>query len=394
MVVQIDEYATGKASDPFFDCAAAAGRGFDRGAARLRAQVFFSGQRAAHDSSLSALSASCTRRRGGFLDRRICAICRCSINWSGSTRIFCARDPEMKALVEKGRDYSLEDQALMARKQREALGSRASRVSRVRRARADRNFHHAVLSSDSAADLRLRYRRGFASRRDAAHRVSAIREDAGSSLQRARSYMQEKLGVAPVGLWPSEGSVSDEALALAAECGFKWAATDNGVLARTLEARRRRRRHLSGVSVAARTAARCGMLFRDHYLSDLIGFEYSHMDAARGRRAFPGADSRELPAGATRWSRSFSTAKTPGNGIRSERPPVPARALPPHFRGSGSRSRHRFRGPGAFRAASAGAGFFRDRGSTQISTFGSAPRKTIMAWERLLEARRAYDEAS
>ncbi len=59
-------------------------------------------------------------------------------------------------------------------------------------------------------------------------------EDAREQLRRARSYMQEKLGTAPVGLWPSEGSVSDEALAMAADCGFRWAATDNGVLARTL----------------------------------------------------------------------------------------------------------------------------------------------------------------
>src|ERR1700685_2002379 len=59
-------------------------------------------------------------------------------------------------------------------------------------------------------------------------------DDARVQLERARSYMQEKLGVAPEGLWPSEGSVSDEALALAAECGFTLAASDNGVLARTL----------------------------------------------------------------------------------------------------------------------------------------------------------------
>ena len=59
-------------------------------------------------------------------------------------------------------------------------------------------------------------------------------QDAREQLCRARAYMQEKLGVAPAGLWPSEGSVSDEALALAADCGFKWAASDNGVLARTL----------------------------------------------------------------------------------------------------------------------------------------------------------------
>src|SRR5713101_653418 len=59
-------------------------------------------------------------------------------------------------------------------------------------------------------------------------------QDAREQLERARTYMLEMLGVAPAGLWPSEGSVSDEALALAADCGFTWAASDNGVLARTL----------------------------------------------------------------------------------------------------------------------------------------------------------------
>ena len=34
---------------------------------------------------------------------------------------FRAHDPELQELVKKGRDYSLEDQAVMARKQREAL---------------------------------------------------------------------------------------------------------------------------------------------------------------------------------------------------------------------------------------------------------------------------------
>jgi NAD(P)-dependent dehydrogenase (short-subunit alcohol dehydrogenase family) len=36
-------------------------------------------------------------------------------------------------------------------------------------------------------------------------------------LQRARDYIARTFGVAPVGLWPSEGSVSDEALAIAAD---------------------------------------------------------------------------------------------------------------------------------------------------------------------------------
>jgi alpha-amylase/alpha-mannosidase (GH57 family) len=90
--------------------------------------------------------------------------------------------------------------------------------------------------------------------------------------------MREKLGVEPVGLWPSEGSISDEALGLAVDCGFNWAASDNGVLARTL-----------GVNAGPEQTyhnylwdqggREIQLLFRDHFLSDLIGFQYQHMPA-------------------------------------------------------------------------------------------------------------------
>ncbi len=73
--------------------------------------------------------------------------------------------------------------------------------------------------------------------------------------------------------------MSDEALAIAAELGFRWAATDNGVLSRTLGAN-------AGPAEIYRPYAwrRDGreirMVFRDHFLSDLVGFVYSRMGAA------------------------------------------------------------------------------------------------------------------
>ncbi len=97
--------------------------------------------------------------------------------------------------------------------------------------------------------------------------------------------MRDKLGVEPVGLWPSEGSVSDEALGLAAECGFKWAASDNGVLARTLN-----REAGADVTYQAylwhQQDREIRLLFRDHYLSDLIGFQYQRMNAADAAEHF------------------------------------------------------------------------------------------------------------
>ena len=59
-------------------------------------------------------------------------------------------------------------------------------------------------------------------------------EDAREQLRRAQEYHEKVFGAKPVGLWPSEGSVSDQALAIAAEEGFQWFGTDEGVLGRTL----------------------------------------------------------------------------------------------------------------------------------------------------------------
>ena len=91
-----------------------------------------------------------------------------------------------------------------------------------------------------------------------------------------------------MGLWPSEGSVSDQALEIAADLGFRWFATDEGVLGRTKNIGFWRDASgypengpelytIPGNSRAA--IGRCFGFFRDHYMSDLVGFVYSRMGA-------------------------------------------------------------------------------------------------------------------
>jgi alpha-amylase/alpha-mannosidase (GH57 family) len=112
--------------------------------------------------------------------------------------------------------------------------------------------------------------------------------DARVQLDRARASHERLFGRLPAGLWPSEGSVSDQVLDIAAELGFRWFATDEGVLGRTLGVGFWRdpsgfpenadklyslwRIRMGGREIVG--------FFRDHYLSDLIGFVYSRMDAA------------------------------------------------------------------------------------------------------------------
>ena len=59
-------------------------------------------------------------------------------------------------------------------------------------------------------------------------------EDAREQLKRGLDMHQEVFGIRPAGVWPSEGSVSEEVLSIAAELGVKWMATDEGVLGRTI----------------------------------------------------------------------------------------------------------------------------------------------------------------
>jgi hypothetical protein len=104
-------------------------------------------------------------------------------------------------------------------------------------------------------------------------------QDARRQLELARDYCALNFGVAPAGLWPSEGSVSDDVFALASELGFEWAATDSGVLNRTLS----RSVPIEGLYRPYRWRQgrrSLGVIFRDHFMSDLIGFVYSKMDAA------------------------------------------------------------------------------------------------------------------
>ncbi len=111
--------------------------------------------------------------------------------------------------------------------------------------------------------------------------------DARTQLERGRGVFHDLFGADPVGLWPSEGSISPAALEMACETGFRWAATDEILLARAFG--KTVRRDPDGIPIepdwfyrpyaAVTKSGTIPVFFRDHHLSDLIGFEYSRWDA-------------------------------------------------------------------------------------------------------------------
>ncbi|MCX6090030.1 MAG: glycoside hydrolase family 57 protein, partial [Candidatus Atribacteria bacterium] len=113
------------------------------------------------------------------------------------------------------------------------------------------------------------------------------KDDAQTHIQRARDYSQAYWGETVHGMWPSEGSVSDEALSLMAENGVDWAMSGEEVLFHSLGYSPDRNEdgvvqngeRLYHPALFLTPGKRISVFFRDRFLSDLIGFSYQHYDA-------------------------------------------------------------------------------------------------------------------
>jgi alpha-amylase/alpha-mannosidase (GH57 family) len=201
---------------------------------------------------------------------------------------YLASDPVVSRLARKGADYTEQDKQDLCAKQIELLGRvlpeyrRAAATGQIEISATP--FYHPILPLLCDTDI------ARVSNPGTPLPVPAFRhpEDAREQLARARRYHERVFGRAPDGLWPSEGSVSEQALSIAAELGFKWFATDEGVLGHTLRAGFGRDsagvpsnpdKLYSPLRVVVGGREIVGF-FRDHYLSDLVGFVYSRMDAA------------------------------------------------------------------------------------------------------------------
>jgi alpha-amylase/alpha-mannosidase (GH57 family) len=99
-------------------------------------------------------------------------------------------------------------------------------------------------------------------------------EDAASQIQRAAAYFENVFGGKPAGMWPSEGSVSPEVIPLAQQAGIRWMASDEGVLFHSLAGGFDRSQLYQPYRVQFQNSE-ISMVFRDHGLSDLVGFTYA-----------------------------------------------------------------------------------------------------------------------
>jgi len=297
MVAQIQDYVSGHAHDPFFDVVAKPSAELTLADRRFALRYLFQanpvnmiGRYPRYRELWERYRTTCDRPEGAesyFVTRDYADLQVLSqLAWFDE---FFLTEPDIAALVQKGEDFTRDDQVLVIERQREILSkvlpAYAEAAKRGSIELSATPYYHPILpllcdsnaGAESSPGLNLPTRH------------FKRPDDAVLQIQRALDSHEALFGVRPKGLWPSEGSVSEEVLKLASRQGIQWMATDEGVLGRTLDFNFARHNgdhlHVDGAERLyniyryEKDDTRMHLVFRDHRLSDLIGFVYSGMPA-------------------------------------------------------------------------------------------------------------------
>ncbi len=198
--------------------------------------------------------------------------------WSGET---LKRQGVVRDLIRKGEGFTEGEKAALLDAQQEflrgvipfwkSLGS-AGAVEMI-----TSPYYHPILPLLCDTDSALEAGPQLNVPRPAFRRPADAAEQVRTALQRH----QEVFGARPAGMWPSEGSLSEETVRILSAEGVGWAAGDEGVLAASLAASGERAwwgGRLSYERICAAYQLRGegpALFFRDRELSDLVGFTYA-----------------------------------------------------------------------------------------------------------------------
>ncbi len=298
LISQIQDYAAGRAQDPFLRIAAKAAGDLSLEERRFALQYLFQANpvnmigrypryrelwEKFRSSGDSPERAEHYFRAEDFTDLQVLS----QIAWFDE---FFLDEADIAALIKKGRNFSFEDQRRVVACEQELI----SKVLPAHAAAAQRGgieisaspYYHPILPLVCDTNM------GAASSPGLPLPQNRYRhpEDAREQLLRGLNLHEQVFGIRPTGVWPSEGSVSEEAIAIAHNLGVKWMATDEGVLGRSLglffsrDAGGRLPAELAEKLYAIHKyedgQTEMNLVFRDHTLSDLVGFVYSGMAAA------------------------------------------------------------------------------------------------------------------
>ena len=195
------------------------------------------------------------------------------------------KDKKLQDIAAKGRNFTEEDKQYIIQKHRDIMAQVIPKYKEMQ----DRGqieitttpFYHPILPLICNTDAaRVATPEIILPKKNFKHP-----EDARRHVQKAIEYYERCFGRKPTGMWPAEGSVSEEIIPIMVDAGVKWIATDEDILANTLKIVIRKDFTTNDIHSDALYKAyrvknqdkEIDMVFRDKTLSDLIGFTYSHM---------------------------------------------------------------------------------------------------------------------
>src|SRR5579872_5074027 len=297
LVAQIQEYAAGTARDPFLELAAKPASDLSPEQKRQALQYLFQANpvhvigrypryrdlwERYHGAGENAARAERFFQQRDYTDLQVLS----QLAWFDE---FFLQEPEIEALVRKGHDYTREEQDFVIEQQSRLLQRVLPEYLAAEKAGvvelSTSAFYHPILPLLCDTDM------GAVSSPGRPLPQARFRhpEDAREQLRRGLELHQQVFGRRPQGVWPSEGSISEEVLRLAHEQGVQWMASDEGVLGRSLDFNFARNgagrlpehgaERLYTIYRYEKDQAEMHLLFRDHTLSDLIGFVYAGMAA-------------------------------------------------------------------------------------------------------------------
>ncbi|MEA5114269.1 MAG: glycoside hydrolase family 57 protein [Geobacteraceae bacterium] len=192
------------------------------------------------------------------------------------------RYPELAGMIAKGRNFTREDKRLLLDTHRNILREIIPLYRMLHeQGKVELSvspYFHPILPLLCDSDIAL----ASTPRTNPPGIRFRFPEDARAQVAGGIDYFREVFGFAPRGMWPSEGSVSDETLDILSDCGLEWAASDEGILAASLpEGLGAAKERLYHPYSFTRDGKDITLFFRDRQLSDLIGFTYSRWQPGR-----------------------------------------------------------------------------------------------------------------
>ncbi len=195
--------------------------------------------------------------------------------------IYQSRYPELKKLLKKGKNYSLEDRIRIIELQREIIRQIIPTYKKyIEDGKIEVTtspYYHPILPIllDETEIKKAQYK-------DFPTNLN-MKEDAKIQTKQALDRMEELLGARPKGIWPSEQCISPRVMAMFKDLGVKWTISDEGVLSNSIkfEFVRDFRGYLEDPYHLMKSYNYEGVdiIFRDAMLPNLIGFEYQNHSA-------------------------------------------------------------------------------------------------------------------